>query len=87
MGRGGKDWEYGISRGKLLYTAWVNNKVLLYNTGNYIQCPIKTIMEKHMNKTTCIYVRICIPESLCCTEEIDIVNQLYFNKIFKIEKS
>ena len=25
-----------------------------------------------------------ITESLCCTVEISIVNQLYFNKIFKI---
>ena len=29
---GGKDWEAGISRCKLLYTGWVN-KVLLYSTG------------------------------------------------------
>ena len=50
-----KDWEFGISRGKLLYTGWINNKVLLYSTGNYIQYPVtshngkeyeKTIMEK-----------------------------------------
>ena len=33
----GKDWEFGISRGKLSYTGWINNKVLLYSTGNYIQ--------------------------------------------------
>ena len=29
-GGGGKDWEFGISRCKLLYIGWVNNKVLLY---------------------------------------------------------
>ena len=28
-GRGGKDWEFGISRGKVLYIGWINNKVLL----------------------------------------------------------
>ena len=28
-GVGGKDWESGISRGKLLYIGWINNKVLL----------------------------------------------------------
>ena len=33
---GGKDWEFGISRCKPLYTGWINNKVLLYNTGNNI---------------------------------------------------
>ena len=39
-GWGGMDWEYGISRCKLLYIAWINNKVLLYSTGNYIQYPV-----------------------------------------------
>ena len=34
---GGKDWEFGDSRYKLLHIEWINNKVLLYNTGNYIQ--------------------------------------------------
>ena len=29
-----------------------------------------------------IYIYICITESLCCTAEINFVNQLYFNKIF-----
>ena len=32
----GKDWEFGVGRGKLLYIGWTNNKVLLYSTGNYI---------------------------------------------------
>ena len=34
---GGKDWELGISRRNLLYIGWINNKVLLYSTGHYIQ--------------------------------------------------
>ena len=34
------DWEFGISRYKLLYIEWINNKVLLYSAGNYIQYPI-----------------------------------------------
>ena len=34
---GGKDWAFGISRGKLLHIRWINNKVLLHSTGNYIQ--------------------------------------------------
>ena len=38
VGGGGRvDWEFGISRCKLLHKGWMNNKVLLYNTGNYIQ--------------------------------------------------
>ena len=36
-GRGGLDWEFGTSRCKLLFIEWINNKVLFYNTGDYIQ--------------------------------------------------
>ena len=38
-GGGGMDWEFGISRCKLVYLEWINN-VLLYRTGNYIQYPV-----------------------------------------------
>ena len=31
------DWEFGISKCKLLYVGWINHKVLLYSTGNCIQ--------------------------------------------------
>ena len=31
--RGGIDWEFGLSRCKLLYIGWINNKVLLFSTG------------------------------------------------------
>ena len=66
-GGGGKDWECGISRCKLLYTGWMNNKVLLYNTGNYIQCPVINHNGKeYKKKNVCMY----ITESLCCTAEI-----------------
>ena len=36
----GMDLEFGISKRKLLYIEWINNKVLLYSTGNYIQYPV-----------------------------------------------
>ena len=39
-GGGGMEWEFGISRCKLLYIEWINNKVLLCSTGNYIQYPV-----------------------------------------------
>jgi len=39
-GRGRMDWEFGVSRHKLLYIEWIDNKVLLYSTGNYIQHPV-----------------------------------------------
>ena len=35
-GRGEKEWEFETGRCKLLYIEWINNKVLLYSTGNYI---------------------------------------------------
>ena len=31
------DWEFGISRYKLLHIEWKSNKVLLYSTGNNTQ--------------------------------------------------
>ena len=36
VGRG-MEWEVGVNRCKLLCIEWINNKVLLYRTGNYIQ--------------------------------------------------
>ena len=35
----GMDWEFGISRWKLVYIERINNKVLLYSTRSYIQYP------------------------------------------------
>ena len=65
-GWGGKGWEFGISRCKLSYIGRLNNKVLLYSTGNYIQHPVINHNGKEYT---------CITESLCCTHNI------YFNKI------
>lgn len=31
------DWEFGVSRCKLLHLEWISSKVLLYSTGNSIQ--------------------------------------------------
>ena len=33
---GWKDWEFGISRCKLLYVGWINNKDLLCTQGTII---------------------------------------------------
>ena len=35
-GGSGMDWEFGVSRCKLLHLEWTSNEVLLYDTGNYI---------------------------------------------------
>ena len=67
-GGGGMEWECGISRCKLVYIGWINNKVLLYSTGNYIQYPVINHNRKEYEKE---YVCVCITESLCCTAEIN----------------
>ena len=38
-GGSGMDGELGVSRCKLLHLEWIDNKILLHNTGNYIQSP------------------------------------------------
>ena len=38
--RGEMEWEFGISRCKLSHIGWINNEVLLYSTGSYIQDPV-----------------------------------------------
>ena len=60
-GGGGMDWEFGISTGKLLYIEWINNKVLLYSTGKYIQYPVINHNGKeYMCVCVCIYIYIYI---------------------------
>ena len=46
----------GFSRCKLLYREWINNRVLLYSTGNYIQYPLINLMEKNIKKNICVCV-------------------------------
>ena len=36
-GGSGMDWEFGVSKCKLLQLEWISNEVLMYSTGNYIQ--------------------------------------------------
>ena len=54
--RGGRwmYWEVGISGCKLVYTQWIN-KVLLYNTGNYIQYAVISHNGNEYEKE-CTYV-------------------------------
>ena len=45
------DWESGVGRCKLLHLEWINNKVLMYSTGTYIQHPvIRTSLVAQMVK-------------------------------------
>ena len=68
----GLDWELGISRCKLVYIEWINHKVLLYSTGNYIQYPVISHNRKEFEKECVyIYIYIYINESLCYTAVIN----------------
>ena len=55
----GMDWEFGVRRCKLLYIEWINNKVLLYSTGNYSQYPVINHNGKEYEKE-CVYIYIYI---------------------------
>ena len=77
---GGTHWEFGISRCELLYIHWINNKVLLCSTGNYIQYPVVNHNRKEYQKEYMyvqIYTYIYINESLFCTPETN--TALYIN--------
>ena len=62
------DWEFGISRHKLLYLEWISNEVLLNSTGNYIQSLGTDHDERQYEKKN---VHVCMTGSLCGTAEID----------------
>ena len=49
------NWEFGVGRCKPLHLEWVNDKVLLYSTGNYIQSPGINHNGKEYKKE-CLYV-------------------------------
>ena len=78
-GWGGKDWEFGVSRCKLLHVGQINHKALLCSTGNYIQQLVITHSGKEYGKE-CTYM--CNWATLLYSRNsYNIVNQLYFNKI------
>ena len=52
---GGMECEFGVSRCKLLYIECINNKVLPYSTGNYVQYPVINHNGKEYKKE-CVYI-------------------------------
>ena len=52
----GMDWDSGVGRCKLLHIEWINNKVLTYSTGNYIQYPVINHNEKEYKKRMSVCV-------------------------------
>ena len=52
---GRTDWNFEISRCKLVYIEWINNKILLYNTRNYIQYSVIEVTVEKKRKNTHMY--------------------------------
>ena len=73
----GMVWEFGV-RCKRFHLEWISNEVLLYITGNYIQCLGIEHDGRQCEKRT---VYLCMIGSLCCTAEIDTTfsKSIYFN--------
>ena len=71
------EWEAGVSRCKLVYIGWINNKILLYSKGNCIQYPMINHREKNIKKRIHMYNGVSL---LYSRNEHNVVNQLYFNK-------
>ena len=83
------DWEFGISRCKLLHLERINNKVLLYSTGNYIQS-LGIEHDGRLYEKKNIYIHIYTHTwvtFLYSRNWYNIVNQLYFNKNRKVKSS
>ena len=63
------NWLFGVCRCKLLHLECVNNKALLFSTGNYIQAlGIDHDGREYKKGVVCVY--ICMTGLLCCTAEI-----------------
>ena len=80
---GEKNWEFGISRCKLLYTGWISKKILLYSTENYTQYSV----IKHNGKTIflkSIYIYIHIHTYIQLNHSEEEINTTVFQ--FKKKK-
>ena len=57
----GEGWigSLEVSRCKPLYEEWINNKVVLYSTGNYIQYPVVNHNGKDYEKNG-LYMCVCM---------------------------
>ena len=52
----GMDGEFGVCRCKLLHLGWISNGVLLYSTGNCVQCWFRTWWKIVWKKWMYVYV-------------------------------
>ena len=51
----GMNWAFGFGRCKLLRTEGIDNKVLLYSTGNYSPSPEINLMEQNIKKSVYVW--------------------------------
>ena len=68
IAKGRKGWSgrLGFARCKFLYTQWMNNKVLLCSTENYVQySTIKNNGKEYFKKFVCIYICVCVSIYIC----------------------
>jgi len=87
---GGLGWAFGTRRCKLLYIEWMDNKVLLYSTGNNIQYLVINHKGKDYEKLYVYMYRyilyilyIYITEPFYCTPE---ANKTLYISYTSIEK-
>ena len=60
VGDGGRmGLEFGISRCKLLYTEWIDNKILLCSTGTVFNILWQTIIGKNKKMTVYTHTSLC----------------------------
>ena len=50
LGEGRKNWEFGMSKCKVLHIGWINMITLFSGTGNYIQYPVISHNGKEYKK-------------------------------------
>ena len=58
------DWEFVVGRSKLLHLEWINNKVLMYSTENYIQYTVINHNGKEYRKRMCVISESVISHSV-----------------------
>ena len=74
--------DVGISKYKFLYVEWLNNKVLLYSTEDYMQYPM---INHNGNEyfTKKVYIYTCMAESLCYKAVINTILYINYTSIQK----
>ena len=72
------DWEFGVSRCKLLHVEWISNEVRLYGTGNSMQSLGIDHDGRQYEKKN-----VCITGSVCGTAEPDPTLEINYTLIKK----